>query len=329
MSYPVFSFLLFLFSAQIAAQDLHYSQFYHNPLHLNPSLTGIFRGDLRAAASYRSQWASVPAPYQTFSGTVDWKTLKRDLNLLSVGFQLQHDRAGDAALIWTQVGAMAGVAHALGKNNALSAGVGLAVTQRSFDISKLKFKNQWSGDVFDSALPTGEHFDKSSGFAPTLSAGLNWHYEPAESRTRFDAGIGAFHLNQPKINFLDDAEQRLPTRFTLMLNGALQTGELTDIVAFGAAQQMTKAREILLGGGVRRVLSPDVAVQFTLAARLGDALIPAFQVEWLNWTAGLSYDWNISDFDVATNGRGGIEIAVVYRTLPVPPLKTFKSCPIF
>lgn len=319
---------LFL-SVKMAAQDLHYSQFYLNPTHLSPALTGIFRGDLRAAASYRSQWKSVPVSYQTFSGTVDWKTLKRDLNLISVGFQLQHDRAGDAALTWTQVGAMASVAHALGEKQALSAGVGLAVVQRAFDISKLKFKNQWGGDFFNAALPTGENFDKNSGFAPTLSAGLNWHYEPAESRTRLDAGVGAFHLNQPKINFLDDAEQRLPMRFSLMFNGTLQTGEFTDIVAFGAAQQMTKSREMLFGGGVRRLLSPDAAVQFTLATRVGDALIPAFQVEWLNWTAGLSYDFNTSDFDVATNNRGGFEIAVVYRTLPVPPVKAFKSCPIF
>ncbi|MCW5921815.1 MAG: PorP/SprF family type IX secretion system membrane protein [Saprospiraceae bacterium] len=313
----------------LRGQDLHYSQFYHNPLHLSPALTGIFRGDLRAAASYRSQWKSVPVSYQTFAGTVDWKTLKRDANLLSVGLQIQHDGAGDAGLTWTQVGATASVAHALGERQALSAGVGLAVAQRSFDISKLTFKNQWAGDQFSSSLPTGEDFGKSSGFAPTLSAGLNWHYEPAQSRTRLDIGAGAFHLNAPKVNFRDDTDQRLPMRLALMFNGALQTGEFTDVVAFGATQQMGKAREILAGAGVRRAVSEDVAVQFTLGTRVGDAIIPAFQVDWLNWTAGLSYDLNISDFDVATRGRGGIEIAVVYRTLPVPPVKTFKSCPIF
>lgn len=329
MRFPLLLSLALSFSVKIAAQDLHYSQFYLNPLHLNPAQTGIFRGDFRAAGLYRSQWSSVPVPYNTFSAAVDWKTIKRDLNLLSVGFQMQHDRAGDAALTWTQVGAMASVAHAVGKNQAISAGAGLAFVQRAFDISKLKFRNQWAGDLFDAALPTGENFDKNSGLAPTLSAGLNWHYEPANTRTRLDAGIGAFHLNQPKINFRDDAAQHLPMRLTLMLNGALQTGEFTDFVAFGAAQQMSKAREILAGGGVRRVLSQDVAVQFTLATRIGDAIIPAFQVEWLNWTAGLSYDWNISDFDIATGGRGGFEVAVVYRPLPVPPVKTFKSCPIF
>lgn len=329
MRFSLFFISALLFTAEIAAQDLHYSQFYLNPLHLNPAQTGIFRGDLRAAASYRSQWESVPVPYQTFSGTVDWKTIKRDANLLSVGFQLQHDRAGDAALTWTQVGALAGVAHALGENQALSAGVGFAFVQRSFDISKLTFKKQWSGDLFDAALPTGENFDKNSGITPTLSAGLNWRYESTESRNRLDAGVGMFHLNQPKINFRDDADQRLPVRMTLMLNGALQIGELTDLVAFGLGQQMSKARETVVGGGLRRIISDDVAIQFSLATRLGDAIIPAFQVEWLNWTAGLSYDLNISDFDVATNGRGGFEIGVVYRTLPVPPVKVFKACPIF
>jgi hypothetical protein len=62
---------------------------------------------------------------------------------------------------------------------------------------------------------------------------------------------------------------------------------------------------------------------------LGDALIPAVQYEYGDWTIGLSYDWNISDFDVATRGRGGFELAVLYRPLPVPPVKKFKSCPVF
>lgn len=331
MRFPVFAILVLLISVRAVAQDLHYSQFYHNPVHFNPALTGVFRGDMRASALYRSQWTSVPVSYRTFSGAADWKVIKRDANLLSVGFNLQHDRAGDAALTWTQVGATAGVAHALGEKHALSAGVGLALAQRSFDISKLKFRNQWTGEVFDPTMQTGESFNKNSGFVPTLSAGLDWHFEPGETRTRLDAGIGAFHLNRPKVNFRDDADQKLPMRFTLMVNGAVQIGEMTDLVGFGVAQRMSGARETIAGAGVRRVLSTDndTAVQFSVAGRFGDALIPAFQVEWSTWTVGVSYDWNTSDFDIATGGRGGFEVAVVYRATPVPPVKTFKACPIF
>lgn len=93
---------------------------------------------------------------------------------------------------------------------------------------------------------------------------------------------------------------------------------------------MRTARELEGGGGVRLWLTPGQnAVQFTLATRLGDALIPALQYEFGDWTVGLSYDWNISDFEQATRGRGGYELAVIYRTVPAPAVKTFKSCPIF
>ena len=120
-------------------------------------------------------------------------------------------------------------------------------------------------------------------------------------------------------------------RITANLSGALEVAEQLDAVAFGALQQMSDARETLLGGGLRLHLDPATAtaVQVSIAARFGDAIIPAVQVERNNWTVGLSYDVNTSPFKVATGRRGGFELAVVYRNVPVPPVKTFKTCPIF
>ncbi len=89
---------------------------------------------------------------------------------------------------------------------------------------------------------------------------------------------------------------------------------------------------VVLAAGIAAAcaLAPgERAIRFTLATRLGDAVIPAVQYEFGDWTVGLSYDWNTSDFETATNGRGGMEVAVVYRAQPVPPPKQFKSCPIF
>lgn len=328
------AFALSFFSRAATAQDLHNSQFSLNPIHLSPASTGLFRGDMRAAALYRSQWTSVPVSYQSFSGAFDWKAFRRNTNMVSGGILLQHDRAGDAALTWTQVGFTGAVAHALGKSQALSAGFGIAFAQRSFDISGLKFKNQWGGDFFDPALPTKETFGHRSGLFPSISAGLNWLYEPTESRSSIQAGLGIFHLNRPVISFSDDAAQRLPIRFTLHANADIQWTEWLDLVAIGALQQMTSGQEVVLGAGLRWILSndapsPTTAVQFTLSDRLGDALIPAVQIQRGSWTLGISYDWNTSSFANATNGQGGIEVAVVYRTLPVPPPKVFKACPIF
>jgi type IX secretion system PorP/SprF family membrane protein len=329
---PAF-FALLLCSLPLAGQDLHFSQFYHHPMQLNPASTGIFKGNLRAAGLYRAQWQSVPVNYQTFAAAVDWKALRRDKDLLAVGFSLANDQAGDAGLSWTQVGATASVAHALGASQAISAGFGISVAQRAFDISGLTFKNQWAGDVFDPSRPTKEPFGARGNFFPSLSAGLNWHFERPESRTRLDIGAGATHLNRPVVSLGDFEGERLPLRVTFCANASLQMQKLLDAVFFAAAQEMARSREIIFGGGIRRVLTTGIAnetaVQATLALRIGDALVPAVQVERNAWTIGLSYDWNISEFEVATGGRGGIEIAAVYRLVPVPPLKTVRACPIF
>lgn len=329
---PVFTLMFMWCLAVLApAQDLHYSQFYHNPMHLNPALTGVFRGNLRAAGLYRSQWTSVPVSYRTYAGAVDAKVLSPGSgNTLSAGFLVQHDKAGDAGMTWTQLGLAVSAAHALDEWNSLSVGIGLGLAQRTFDMSKLTFQNQWLNDAFDASLPTKENFNRSSGLSPTLSAGLNWHFAQADTRTTADAGAGVFHLNRPKISFSDSPVERLPFRIAVSINTAVQLNEFFDLVVFGVAQRMGTAQEIIAGGGPKLWLVPnEKALQFTLASRIGDALIPALQYEWGAWTVGVSYDWNTSGFETATNGRGGVEIAVVYRVLPVPPVKTFKSCPVF
>lgn len=331
---PITTLIVVLLSRLTSVgQDVHFSQFYLHPITLNPATTGVFEGDLRFAAAYRSQWASVPVSYGSFAGAADWKALRRNTNLLSVGLAVQHDQAGDAGLTWTQVGATAAVTQALGEAQAIGVGFGFGFAQRAFDLGNLTFKNQWTGDIFDPSRATKETLRNSTGLAPTLSAGLNWHYGPSDSRSRLDIGAGANHLNRPKFSFDADSPNRLPLRITANASGALQAAERFDVVAFGAVQHMADAREILLGGGARCILSSGpgnaTAVQLSLATRVGDAFIPALQVERNAWTLGLSYDINTSPFQVATARRGGFEVAVVYRTLPVPPVKAVKSCPIF
>lgn len=328
------SIVLVVSAAGISAvgQDLHYSQFYLNPLHLTPAATGIFKGNIRATALYRSQWKNVPVAYETFSGAIEWKAMERQHNNFSFGLLLQNDHAGDAGLSWLQVGTTLGVAHALNENHAISLGFGLAFAQRSFNINGLKFKNQWGGDSFNANLPTGESFNRSTSLVPTISTGIQWHYAQSDRRSQIDLGAGLGHLNKPLVS-LGDFDETLPRRISFFTNVIWQIESRHDLIFFSEWQQMTRAREWLYGAGIRRILTTglanETAVQLTLAHRLKDAIIPAIQVERNNWTLGISYDCNISKFETATRGRGGIEIAVVWRQIPVPVLQTVKSCPVF
>ena len=300
---------------------------------MSPAATGVFEGDWRVAGVYRSQWRTVPVDYRTYALSADWKAIQRGKSLLSLGLLLQNDQAGDANLSWTQGGLSISAAHTLGKSSAVSAGFGIAAAQRRVDISQLKFKNQWASDYFDPNLPSKETFGRSSGLAPTLSAGLNWHFKPAGSRSRANLGIGAFHLNRPVVSLGEGDQKKLPVRATFFSEGIYQFREMTDLVGFAAAQSMQSAREIVVGAGVRQILSEGLnnssSIRFSLATRLNDAIIPAIQFERNNWLVGISYDWNISEFNEATQGRGGIEIAAVWRALLVPEVKTAKCCPVF
>lgn len=324
---------LFLCLAPSVAQDLHFSQFYLNPLHLNPAATGVFQGSWRVAGMYRSQWQTVPVAYETYSLSTDWKAIERGKSLVSFGLLLQNDHAGDANLSWSQGGLSISAAHALGKTSAIAAGFGVAAVQRTVDISHLKFKNQWATDFFDPTLPSQEPFGASSGLSPTLSAGLMWHYQATDSRTRAAFGLGAAHLNRPIVSLGGIEEARIPLRTAFSAEGTYQIREQADLVAFAAAQTMKSAKEIVLGAGMRQILTNGLAnmtaVRATLATRLGDAIIPAIQIERNNWLVGISYDWNTSKFSEATNGRGGIEIAVIWRVVPVPVTKVVKCCPVF
>ena len=51
----------------VRAQDIHFSQFFEAPLLRNPSLAGIFTGDIRVQAVFRDQWTSVTNAYKTGS----------------------------------------------------------------------------------------------------------------------------------------------------------------------------------------------------------------------------------------------------------------------
>src|ERR1051325_4033280 len=77
------------------AQDLHFSQFFEAPLLRNPSLAGIYTGDIRFQGVYRSQWGSVSVPYQTGSFDFEYKKpIGSGDDFITTGLQVLYDRAG-------------------------------------------------------------------------------------------------------------------------------------------------------------------------------------------------------------------------------------------
>jgi len=65
-----FLILIFLLSSKIFGQDAHYSQFYANPLYLNPAFAGS-NNCPRFSINFRDQWPAIPGNFLVLSGSYD------------------------------------------------------------------------------------------------------------------------------------------------------------------------------------------------------------------------------------------------------------------
>ncbi len=319
----------------LGAQDIHFSQFAYNPLHLNPALAGAFRGDMRFSAQYRSQWKSVPVPYLTFSAAYDQKLLAGLLpdGVLGVGAIFNFDRAGDADLRQTQLGLNASYTQQLSDFWFLGGGFQVLLNQKAVSPQQLTFGEQWTGDLFDPTAPVTENFANTSIGLFSASAGVNLHFQLDDDRTKVDIGAAGYHLNEPQSSFLGADDVPFPLKINGYALANVRVHPKTDALFQALYSTQGPYRELvaLIGGRYYLNAAPgqELALGLTLGMRWKDALIPGIELQYLAWRVGVSYDINLSDFEVATFKRGGPEVSVQYIFTRVQPPDTFKACPIF
>lgn len=331
--------LVLFCTGPLLAQDIHFSQYYHAPQHINPALTGINPGDISFTLNYRSQWrTALEEQYTTVFASADKKFYlrKKDNQLIGGGLMLYYDGAGDANLSIAQIGLSGSYAYAFDRENVISVGIQASASQRAFNLDDLTFDNQYVDGVFDPNALINESFPDMRTYFSSFGAGLNFHGKQHNKRTRLDIGAGAFHLNQPDQSFRDDVTSRLPMRYNLYMIPTVQLANWLDLALAGSAQFQGSYTEALAGGGFRFHLSTrrarEMSVMLSGAYRfnsLGDAIIPGIEFQYAGFLAGFTYDINISRFQAATNRNGGPELAIRYLITHVKTLDQFKICRLF
>jgi len=328
-------FLLIGWSLDTHAQDIHYSQFGRSPLNINPSLTGLFKGDLRFIGNYRSQWSKVPVGYLTFSGGFDQKFINSNLknSLFSLGIYLNHDEAGDLELSTTGVQITGSYTHRLAEKHFLTAGVQLGGVQRRFDTGNLRVDSQYDGDRHNSSYGTYETFEDTNIFYGDLSGGFNYRFQNYDKRLKIDIGAAAFHVNQPQKSFYKDDAVKLDIRYSVYGMAGFSIGEMFDLGVQAIGQLQGPHEEILIGANgkihLNQNLDRELAFGLGLSYRLDDAWIPSIILDYRMWSFGFSYDINSSPFRNASFKRGGPEFSAIYIFSKVRPPREFEICPIF
>ena len=332
--------LPYLFSAMFLfhtfyGQDIHFSQFDGSLLNLSPGFTGLFNGDFRVGAIYRSQWQSVPVKYSTVSvsGEARIKPQQLEKDMIGIGLLVNSDRSGDAQYGSTQIYA-SGSYIFLGKPDSsllITMGMNLGWCQVGFNYSKMTFDNQYDGLQYNQNLGTGEHFDYTHYNYVDLNLGSAIQYI-LKSKHRFSYGLGLYHLTNPVISYQGDASSRLNFKMTNYLAYSTPINLRTDVIAEALITTQGKNYELIPNASFKYYMSRGLnqAVLGGLCLRARDAVIIRFGYSYKTLQSGMAYDINISKFNAATNRRGAFEIFVNYvirRKYSYTAKK--RVCPVF
>ena len=201
----------FFTSIDLKAQDPAFSQFYANPLYLNPAFAGATDGGCpRANLNYRDQWPGVGRTYVTTSASWDQHIQAIGGGL---GVLVSQDRAGAGNLNTSHASLLYSYRLKINNTFAMKAGFEASYRMIQLDWTDLTF-----GDMIDPQYgfiyPTNEDIvnNPTSKNFPDFSTGLI-----AYSENLF-FGFAAHHLTQPSQGFI--SESQLPTKLTFHAGGS-------------------------------------------------------------------------------------------------------------
>lgn len=319
-------------------QDIHFSQFYENPLNLNPALGGAFAGDYYISANYRNQWASVmggSAAYTTEAATAEAHNILKNWGngYLSPGLTFYSDKSGDAQLGVTEVAFNLASGIYLDDKNLLAVGLQAGYANHSINLAGLQWDDQYVNGVYNPNIASGETSLGNSFSYPDFSAGLDYNYGTGQTNmTSNDAikgnfGIAAFHVNQPNMSYFSQTYPGSQLYMRFVVHGELMyaiSNSNIDLVPQFIYFKQGPADEANLGLKLRYIMKGEskytgrikgVALDFGGYYRFSDAAVILGQLEFGNYAIGVSYDINVSSLTTASSGAGGFEISLRFLNL--------------
>ena len=307
------------------AQDVHFTQFTSGIDWLNPAASGAL-SPVTANVIYRDQWGGIGDFYQSSyaSGQFRLSDAKGKKGFSAAGVMVLNDRAGTARLNTLNAGLTYAYHVRLGAKQTLGAGVYAGYLQRSFGDAGLQWGSQYDGMAYNNTLP-GESTGNLRRSMMDFGAGLCWTWKSSESymtannQRMFRLGGGVWHLAAPNIGF--DGNDAVARRYSFHGDALIGISNTPLALLPAVLFQYQQTGELVVGSLIRYtvkeasrytgfVSSSSVAVGAYWRNR--DAVAIAAQLQWSNYSLGLSYDANISSLSNSTNGRGGFEVTFRY-----------------
>lgn len=317
---------MFFASNSVCAQDPQFTQFYSNPVYLNPAFAGS-NVCPRLVMNYRNQWPSFSANFVTTAVTYDQKA---DLLSGGLGFTVMSDnvantlKTNNASLVYSYH-------QNITRKFSLNFGLQGTFIQKSVDVSKLTF-----GDMIDPrrgfVYSTNDYIMTEPLNVLDFSAGILGFSE------NFFFGIAVHHLTQPEESLVfsptnSSSSSFLPRRYSAHLGLEIPVKSQTQ--SMFASKKETISPSILFNkqGDAQEL---NVGIYYRNGNLVGgvwyrnnDSFIVTFGIQTESLRIGYSYDLTTSNLSVVSGGSH--EVSLAFRFYCEPKKKTYRtmSCPSF
>lgn len=334
MKYLVLYILFVVYSLPIAAQDLEFSQFYSNPLYLNPSFSGT-TDTHRFISNHRNQWPAAGNGFVSYSFSYDY--MLPDVKS-GIGFLVVADKAGTAGLKSTVANLQYSYKLLLANKLVISPGLSFGLGFRSIDMNKLIFADQLdfdnglsgapSDDPMSLQISSSSYFDFGSSILiynkkVWVGGSVSHINRPNRSLTSNEAVIPVKTNIHGGLSFSVRATRRNPNPLVIMPSFNYVKQAQFDQLNVGShfVYQSVKAglwyRGIPISQAGRDNTSRDAAI-----------VMLGFQLHDLE----LMYSYDITISSIGPNTGGAHEFSLQYnlrRTTKTRKKQKLIPCPVF
>lgn len=303
----LFGFLLCTI-VSVKAQDPGFSQFYGNPVYLNPALAGN-KLCPRLTLNYRNQWPSIPASFVTYSASYD-----QYVEFLhgAIAFQVVSDQAGDGILTNNSFSGVYAYRLELSREVVMNAALQATYQQLKLDWNKLIFANMLDPTYI--GPPETQPGSLTKSF-PDFSTGFLLGY-----RESIYAGFAAHHLTQPDNGFYPSSGSKQQLKLTAHAGAIINLAPNDAFIdnkmmpSFSANllyQQQGDFQQMNIGASFN--IYPFVAgVWFRYNFDNPDAAIALLGFEHRQYKIGYTYDYTVSKLTNATGGSHEVSLAWIF-----------------
>ena len=311
--------LLTLCFSNSYAQDPHFSQFYANPIYLNPAFAGT-HGCPRFALNYRNQWPALSGTFVTYSASYDqyFRNISGGIGIIAT-----HDQQGKGTINHTTLSLIYAYHLKVNRKFTMTFAGKATWNQKFLDWDKLTF-----GDMIDPRrgfiYATGDVPRGGSRGFFDVSAGMLGYTK------NFFFGFSAHHLNMPNESMII-GESQMPIRFNGHVGADIPLGSKskyqssTSIMPNIIYQYQQGFMELNIGTYIKYGA-------FTVGAwvRSRDAFILSVGINTGTFKVGYSYDVTVSRLNNGVSG-GSHEVSLGFdlNCTSRPPSFRTLSCPSF